>query len=482
MQETKETNFTAMKLQKKILSARLLELIQSRNVMNFNLKEESFCIAWADGTSIDPISGTTDKELSTVMAKETTLNYFDFNKQNKITCIDQSKHEQETNEHGRWKKEKRQELKPGKFLGLFEFRVGLIGEAGYKEGEEKKKVLNKMIENFVSQIASNNQQLNFELSETPSKVYDLKTKTNGTGHLSSSCMRPESNHGCSEHSEAYNKVGENVKVIYKNSGEGLLYRALLWTGKTEEGAEPIQFIDRIYSNESTRTGLENYATENGFAYRNDNGYIIYQGEKIKFYVDVKQGFINYIKEEGTPYFDTLTFCNDGDNTLSNDGNNDTSGFDLQMCSGNSQDDREAHSMDCENCGDHIEEDDLRTTPDDEHYCYHCFDESYFYCDSCNETQHNNDYATNGMCTACASDEGYMICDGCHEWGETAMWIESEDQDLCEGCCEDYYRCEGCEENHHIDNTVTSEHDEEIRCTDCHEEHEKEHKETETETN
>lgn len=481
MQETKRNQiFTAMKTQKKILSARLLELIQSRNVMNFNLKEEEFFIGWADGMSSKPISGTTDKELCTVMAKETTLNYFDFNKQNKITCLDESKHEQETNEHGRWKKEKRQELKPGKFLGLFEFKIEVSGSLEI-EGEEKKKVLNKMIENFVSQIASNNQQLNFELSETPSKVYDLKTKNTGTGHLSSSCMRPESNHGCSEHSEAYNKVGENVKVIYKNSREGLLYRALLWTGKTEEGAEPIQFIDRIYSNESTRTGLENYATENGFAYRNDNGYIIYQGEKIKFYVDVKQGFINYIKEEGTPYFDTLRFCNDGNNTLSNDGNNDTSGFDLQMCSGNSQDD--LNNLACYNCGDSLDEDDVCYSPADDLLCESCHNDSYFYCDSCNETQHNDDYAMNGMCTECATDGGYSICNSCGDWEENTIYVESEDQDLCEDCAEDYYRCEGCEENHHIDNTVTSEHDEEIRCTDCHEEHEREHQEeTETETN
>jgi len=466
-----------MKLQEKILSGRLLDLLRGKKIATATLKGEDYQIKLPPDAKCTDIAGTTD--IKTTLPTDTTLNYFDFNKKNKITCIDESKHTQETNDQGKWKNEKRQELKPGKFLNLIDFEVRKKDSIKKLQGEERKKVINKMIENFVSQITAKNKDLNFELSETPSEVYELMTKEEGTGHLSSSCMRPESGHGCKHHSQAYDKIGENVKVIYKNSGEGLLYRALLWEGETEEG-DKIQFIDRIYGNDTTRTGLENYATDNDLAYRSDSGQIIYKGNSIGFKVNVQDAFIRYITEEGTPYFDTLRFCCNNDNIISNKGKYDTSGFDLQTCGGTAQDD--VSNYNCSDCDSSIPEEEVCYSPAGDWYCQSCHDDSYFYCDSCNETQDNDDHATDGICQSCASDQGIICCDSCGDWEECTIYVESESQDLCEGCSEDYYYCEGCDEYHHADNTNTSEHDEGIRCTDCHEEHEKEHQEEETAKN
>ena len=460
-----------MKLQDKILSVRLLDLLRGKTIGLTTIKGDNYEIRLRSDSKCTNITGSTD--IKTTLPTDTTMNYFDFNKKNKITCIDEAKHTQEVNDHGKWKKDKRQELKPGKFLNRIDFEVRKPGLKTTIEGEERKKVIKKMIETFVSQITAKNKDLNFELSDTPSEVYELKTKQENTGHLECSCMRPESGHGCKEHSQAYDKIGDNVKVIYKNSEEGLLYRVLLWTGEDSEGKK-IQFLDRIYGNDTTRTGLENHARENNMAYRNESGEIIFNDEPIEFIVNVGSDFIRYITEEGTPYFDTLKYCDNIKNIISNSDKHNTSDFDLQCCGGSAQDNLSSYY--CVDCNEGMEGDEVYFSPAGDHVCQGCYDDSYFFCDNCNETLDDDDYATDGICVTCANNQGIVNCDSCGDWGEHTIYIESEDQQLCEGCAGDYTYCEGCEDYHHIDNTETSGHDEETRCNDCHKEHEKEHQE------
>jgi len=442
-----------------IIAGRLIELLKNDNLNKINLKGDKFKVQFPSGSVVPKNIPGTDDVICTLEI-DSTLNYFDFNKQNKITCIDQTKHEQEITDQGKWKKEKRQDLKPGKFIALFDFEVTKEGFCNKEKGEERKKVINKMIENFASLIASKNKDLHFEISDNIQEIYELPTQENGTGHLSSSCMRPESSHGCKHHAEAYDKIG-NVQAIYKDSPNGLLYRALLWNGETDTGVQ-VKFLDRIYGNETIRTGLENHAIENNMAYRDIDGVIIYKEKAVSITVPVEQGFIDYIQEEGTPYFDTLRHCCNTENLISDSRKHNTSGFDLQTCEGSSQDNRRS----CACCGDHVREDESYGTPNGDTNCEHCYHETYFHCDSCCDDLSRDDYGTDGMCETCLRDKGYINCDSCCEWSEDHIYVESESIDLCDGCAGDYCYCEDCEEHHHTDNMKEGK-DEILRCPDCH---------------
>ena len=104
------------------------------------------------------------------------FNYFCYNKNNKITCWELSKGPQPLNDNSQWKKEGRQEIKPGKFLLLFTsfFKVWTNDNINYIDDNLiKDKVIRRCCELFAEKIKGSNESLIFDISDNISEIYNL---------------------------------------------------------------------------------------------------------------------------------------------------------------------------------------------------------------------------------------------------------------------------------------------------------------------
>jgi hypothetical protein len=134
---------------------------------------------------------------------------------------------------------------------------------------------------------------------------------------------------------------------------------------------------------------------------------------------------------------------------------------------------------CCNCGDMINlNNDDYLEKNDEIYCQDCFDESFAFCDNCNEYHLIDDvsYFENfrhgvSLCDDCR-DSLLTRCDDCGDWVNTNdAYRTAEGDDICGDCYGDnYFTCDGCGNIYHSDYINST--DDGCYCNECYEEEEK----------
>ena len=140
---------------------------------------------------------------------------------------------------------------------------------------------------------------------------------------------------------------------------------------------------------------------------------------------------------------------------------------------------------CDDCGASYAEDEGYYVTDHyghtRHVCQSCYENDYFYCESCGE-YHNNDDAVcvhtehgeEWVCEACA-ERDYTRCDECGEYHERIFEATNgngESVSVCESCAEkDYIWCADCEELCHY--ALIEYRDRIPYCPDCAKYHDEE---------
>ena len=396
---------------------------------------------------------------------ENRMSYFDFNKENKITYWDTSRGPQPLNDNGKWKKEGRAEMKPGKFLLMLKEFYQIIvydesGERHYLRDDDFDKAFQRYIEIFTDRIKADNQPITPLVSKKVEETYQIRTSDHAKDTLKSSCMRPEADYSCKHYSGFYDLI-PGVEVVFGLSADGnLLYRALLWSVEYED--EKIKFLDRVYGSSSIAHKLTSWAEEKGYAYRGVNDCSIYYKDKyIELSVVIPDEAFSYLEKTGSPYVDTLSnLCTCNIPTLSN---HQCSDYELTCCSGETITGR----IICYSCDNRVNGDDAFHN-NGHTYCEECFGENFRYCEDCGEycdpdyVHYVND---TDMCEDCLRRKGYYNCDNCGEWSDDCR--EVGDRAFCIDCLErNYYFCEGCEEWVKDVDSVTVDGEEKSLCEDC----------------
>lgn len=241
---------------------------------------------------------------------------------------------QELNSEGKWRRDGRQVVKPAKLVNF------LIDKGFYYSNVDKRlkestkeKVKARYIELLSNNIKSSDTH-RIQVSENPSDIYKKDTAPSKSGSLQSSCMRPESDYGCRNHTDFYDEAGAKIAYIENEKGE-LEARALLWDKAFYvESGEKIEFklMDRIYGSENAIEAFKIWAQENGYAHKvhqsSDSSKLILKEEKriSEFEVEIE----NDIDRRAFPYMDTFVRL-DGQKLLSYNG----VGIDMQNTDGNS---------------------------------------------------------------------------------------------------------------------------------------------------
>lgn len=345
----------------------------------------------------------------------TEFNYFCFNKHSKITCWPTKNGEQPVNDQGQWKLEGRQEMKPGRFLGLLiDYLEVRLEEAGrYYEpidSSVKAKVKARACEIFTDQVRGVNSKLDFEISPKIADVYALPSHSL-SGYLRNSCMRIDSEHDCHDFAKFYETL-KKVKIVHKVVNGELLFRALLWEGLVNPKTKRrYTFLDRIYGSESVNVQLINHAQEHGWAWRNfsdDDIRIGEEGKRLNGYLSMlfPKESLEYIQSQGAPYVDTMRYVRErhGKVRLPYELSSD--------CNKNiwSLDDPDGDPLDliqhCNNCGYRIRADDGFHL-EGNIYCEVCYNDLARECDICGEIHHRSNL------TLCA-DDGKYYCSSCYE--------------------------------------------------------------------
>ena len=126
---------------------------------------------------------------------------------------------------------------------------------------------------------------------------------------------------------------------------------------------------------------------------------------------------------------------------------------------------------CANCGDPIDEEDIRWV-DGEPYCCDCAD----WCECCQEYHRGEMYWVEHygswgayVCESCYN-EHFVTCECCNEivWQENAQWVDDADGYICDHCYNEMYAC--CPEcGASYPTAIMYEHNGEWYCEDCYKE-------------
>lgn len=126
------------------------------------------------------------------------------------------------------------------------------------------------------------------------------------------------------------------------------------------------------------------------------------------------------------------------------------------------------SLECENCGCDIDEDDAICI-DGNYYCRDCCE----YCECCEEYHLRELYYIDSeeryVCEDCLR-EYYIYCEDCEEYvnEEDATYIDCESRYVCDSCLKkNYFYCDECEEYYPDEQMHT--HEDRQLCNDCYEE-------------
>lgn len=435
-----------------IVSRKLLPLL--RQDIAVKLAGETYHV-----TSRISTLDSTDRDI-TLSMEVSEFNYFCYNKQNRITCWPITKGKQPLNESGQWRKEGRQELKPGRFFLLFSDYMYVSDNEGVTvRGEQRTKILARAAELFTASIQGQNAEMTYEISDTPSEIYQLPVHYQ-SGYLTSSCMRPGSGHGCRHFSGFYDTIPD-VKILYKTLAEGVLFRALLWTTKSRQGKE-ITFLDRIYGTDVHIAKMIEIAQENDWAWRQfGNSSIVYKGSSdIQLYTaPLSEEAIDYLEHTGSPYMDTLAYLHrkePGSNIayLTNYYDEDDDCFigEIQQCYGST-----IHIMArCPDCGCRLIEGKTKNL-EGQTYCLHCYDRLAVKCKGCHRVMHQAnvmivhtlDGKTQRHCMRCAGRLNLSRCQRCNNihFTEDCVYHEPSGTWYCPICADDWPVCSYCNERH-----------------------------------
>ena len=218
------------------------------------------------------------------------------------------------------------------------------------------------------------------------------------------------------------------------------------------------FMDRVYADcEDLKIMMTNYAIDHNWYY----GYniIYFNGTKIDDYDDIIVSGLNYDDGE-VPFMDTLTEYRLRGSKIDIFHTSARYSADGTLDSTNGYLD---NSYTCENCSESMPEDDMICV-DDITLCRDCYDNDYFYCESCSNSHNNDDSVLiNGdiyVCQHCAYTF-YSQCVDCEEYfTNDEVYSTSYDDIVCESCLEKYSRCENCNEYFTSDDIIGD------YCEDC----------------
>ena len=123
---------------------------------------------------------------------------------------------------------------------------------------------------------------------------------------------------------------------------------------------------------------------------------------------------------------------------------------------------------CSECGDTNERIDSFCTVKDELICEDCKDESYVYCIHCDSLNHEDDSnnlpSGENVCSDCY-DDNYFTCNSCEEINHNDQSISTGYNLICEDCCCNYYfTCDSCNEIFNQDEMLSN--DNGCYCNNC----------------
>ena len=352
---------------------------------------------------------------------------------------------------GRWSREGRQSIKPGRLVKKLVPRI-----------DDKR--IAEFSSLFVAHAFSTCSLSVIEASEIPS-IYSKLAGGEGTGTLNS-CMQG----GCREWFDVF--TGPNTSMVIAEDAEGrLVGRALVW--ETEEGET---VVDRIYGVESTIEVIRSYAHGLGWWTKKHQSYDNKQEWEMPDGTCVNREFRVRLAQDSDcfkhmPYMDTFSFAECDCNLLSN--SSVRYGVQLDGTWGGNM--VHEHGYECVNCGLRVDEDNTYNV-EGEMLCASCagrlaavpengYDlmytrylsplheggyidterglEDYVFIESLDEYTHM-DYA--------------FFCDGCEECFLIDDGFPTPDGMVCDECIGSRQKCSHCGDYHDEDSTM-----EEIRC-------------------
>ncbi len=171
--------------------------------------------------------------------------------------------------------------------------------------------------------------------------------------------------------------------------------------------------------------------------------------------------LNYCDGE-IPYMDVLTSGEINGDLLTVSCN--FGSFELQ-----NQDGSLDNSCQCENCGDHVHENNVYNDNEGNNYCEYCFSENFICCPHCDEMAHNNDAVfIQGKeiytCQYCA-DNHYYKCETCNDYFELDGILILDNDTYCIDCFGEVAgHCENCGEAFYTENLISINNG--LLCADC----------------
>lgn len=396
------------------------------------------------------------------------FNYFDLRKDGEkavLTGWPVNKGEHPVNQNGKWKKEGRQSVKVSILFKLLELHLGFIGPNGESfmstdESPQKietfKKLFNKIMELFADTLKT----VSFsEVQEydTPSEIFDL----GGEGF--SSCMKPGSGYGCRHYAELYDLIGCRMAAIVKNNT--LYARAILWNVKDDNGNSYV-FQDRPYGDIESRRKLIEYAQSKGYLFRTSECSTVVDtdGNSYSVFSFLSDEAVEYMEEEGVPYFDTLyNFYASNPSHLNNAG----FGRDVQSSEGRPL----KYAYCCASCGDSVDEDYV-CWGNDEPYCECCHGDRFTYCDRCDSDIDRENIVhiadeDEWVCEDCA-ERIAVRCYHCDDFYRNDYYYTAHGNHVCGDCYGryNYFCCEDCNE-HCAENEGYAIEDVGVVCENCY---------------
>ena len=135
---------------------------------------------------------------------------------------------------------------------------------------------------------------------------------------------------------------------------------------------------------------------------------------------------------------------------------------------------------CTDCEEFVLKEDSQKI-DGDHVCHSCYEESYFTCERCGDTHHENhdhsevitrtrdyrrDQESETWCESCVYNYAYT-CDDCNEICSESAIATNSNITLCGNCIENYRSCAECGDYVHEDSINWDDDSDEYYCNHCY---------------